>query len=60
MNVVTSTRTMNVNRPIKINVTGDICEVFKKPRMPPIVRGIYKEITSRMDMPLRCPIEPVC
>lgn len=29
MNVLASTRTMNVNRPIKINVTGDICEVFK-------------------------------
>lgn len=26
--------------------------------MPPIVDGIYKAVTSHMDMPLTCPIEP--
>lgn len=39
-------------------MTSDICEVFKKPNLPPILRGIYKAITSRMNMPLKCPIEP--
>lgn len=27
--------------------------------MPPIVRGIYKEVFYHMDMPLKCPVEPV-
>lgn len=59
LNLLVTTVTMNINMPIRLNTTLDICEVFKNPNLQPIVKGIYKGVTSRMDMPLKCPIEPV-
>lgn len=57
--MVFTTVSKTIRRPIKMNVTIDICETFKNPRLPPIAIAVYKAITTRTNMPLKCPVEPV-